>query len=102
MERAMAEPSLRIRSWVRASDQDIRTGLLGFLSVFIGPLVLDGITLRRTASGRLTLSFPARTDRAGRKHSYFRPADDAARVAIEAAIFEALGIGAEEGQHDGR
>ena len=87
----MAEPEVRVRTWVRASDEDVRTGLLGFLTLSYGRLVLDSICLRRTASGRLCLSFPAREDRAGRRHSYVRPEDDDARQAIERAILGQLG-----------
>lgn len=87
----MAEPEIRVRSWVRASDEEVRTGLLGFISVFVGDLVLDGIALRRTAAGRLALSFPARTSRSGHRHPYIRPVDDDARLAIERAILGQLG-----------
>ena len=87
----MAEHQVRVRSWVRASDDDVRSGLLGFLSVESGPWIFDGICLRRTADGRFALSFPARTDRAGRKHSYIRPADDEARKSIEREILGQLG-----------
>ena len=92
-----ARPDIRIRSWVRASHAEIRRGLLGYLSVFYGDLVLDSITLRRTADGRFALSFPAKTDRGGRRHSYVRPSDDRARRSVESAIFDALGVDAEEG-----
>ena len=100
----MVAPELRIRTWCRASDDDVRSGLLGFLSVEFGPWIFDGITLRRTAEGRFTLSFPARTDRAGRRHSYIRPVDDAARRLIENEILGQLGqredVGVEaEGGH---
>lgn len=86
----MADPVIRLRTWVRASDAEVRTGLLGFISVEFGNLILDGIVLRRTADGRFTLSFPARTDRAGRRHAYVRPTDDAARQAIEREILGQL------------
>lgn len=98
----MATPEIRVRTWVRGSDDDIRNGLLGFLSVTYGSLVLDGITLRRTADGRLALSFPARTDRSGKRHSFIRPADDAARRAIEREILTQLGQGEEVAQEDRR
>jgi hypothetical protein len=87
----MTDYELRVRSWVRASDDDIRTGLLGWISVEYGTLILDGITLRHSADGRFILSFPARTDRAGRRHSYIRPADDLARQQIEREILRQLG-----------
>ena len=87
----MSDHVIRVRSWVKASEQDAHTGLLGYLSVNYGNLVLDGITLRRTIDGRFALSFPARTDRAGKRHSYIRPADDQARQTIEAELLWQLG-----------
>lgn len=83
----MSDPIIRIRSWVRGTDDDARGGLLGYISVFYGNLILDGLTVRRTADGRLTVSFPERRDRQGRRHPYVRPVDDAARLRIERAIF---------------
>lgn len=91
----MIRPDVRVRSWVRASDDDIRTGLLGFISVEYGSLILDSIVLRRTTEGRYALSFPARTDRSGRRHAYVRPIDDDARRAIEREILWQLGERAE-------
>jgi DNA-binding cell septation regulator SpoVG len=82
---------VRVRSYIRASDEDQRSGLLAYLSVTYGTLVLDGITLRRTADARYAISYPARTDKAGRRHSQIRPIDDAARQAIEATILGQLG-----------
>lgn len=87
----MSDQLIRVRTWVKASEQDVRTGLLGFLSVTYGSLVLDGITLRRTADRRLALSFPARVDRAGRRHAFIRPADDAVRQEIERELLWQLG-----------
>lgn len=87
----MVAPEARVRSWVRGSDDDVRSGLLGYLSVSYGTLVLDGLVLRRTADGRFAISFPARTDRAGRRHAYIRPTDDAARREIESQILAQLG-----------
>ena len=83
-------PLLRVVSWVKASEADVRRGLLGFVSIEYGLLVLDGIVVRRTAEGRITLSFPARTDRGGRRHPYLRPRDDDARRRIETAILGRL------------
>ena len=82
--------TIRIRSWVRGSDEDLRAGLLGYVSVFVGNLVIDSITVRRTADGRIVLSFPERTDRFGRRHAIVRPEDDAARQAIEREILGQL------------
>ena len=72
---------------------DVQRGLIGFVSATIdGTLRLDGIALRKTATGALTLSFPRRRSRRGRDHALVRPTCDRARRAIEAAIFDALGV----------
>lgn len=88
----MMTPDLRIRTWVRGTADDERAGLLGYLSVHVGDLLLDGLTVRRTAQGRLTLAFPERRDRQGRRHPYFRPVDDAARQRFERAVFAAARV----------
>ena len=76
-----------------AHADDRGQGLLGFLSCVVdGQLKLDGITLRQTRDGRLTLAFPERRDSAGRRHPYVRPVDDAARAAIEHEILQALSL----------
>jgi hypothetical protein len=77
----MADQTIRVRTWVKASESDIRTGLLGFLSVHYGDLVLDGLYL---------ISFPARSDRSGRKHPYIRPADDEVRQRVERELLRQL------------
>lgn len=75
------------------SADDVRHGLLGFVTcTFADLLLLDGITLRLTEAGEHRLSFPARTDKQGRRHPYFRPQDDRARQIIEKAILDRLGI----------
>jgi DNA-binding cell septation regulator SpoVG len=83
----MADHEIRVRTWVRGTADDERSGLVGFVSIYYGDVVIDGVTVRRTATGRLTLSFPERCDRRGHAHSVVRPVDDAARRAIEAAVF---------------
>lgn len=87
----MTDQTIRIRSWVKGSDDDRRAGLLGYVSVHYGDLVLDGITVRRTADGRHALSFPAKTDGAGRRHSYIRPIDNEVRQEIEREVLWQLG-----------
>jgi hypothetical protein len=78
-----------------ATDGERAAGLVGWVSCTVGhALRLDGITLRRTTDHRLTLSFPARTDRRGRQHPFVRPLDDCARRAFELAVFRALGLDA--------
>ncbi len=79
--------------FVAASASDIRSGLLGWIALTLNnSLRLDGLTLRRTRDGRLALSFPERRDLAGGSHHYMRPLNDAARRAIEAQVFAALGL----------
>ncbi len=84
-------PIVHVRSWTAGTDEDRRTGLLGFVALQLGPLAFDGVTVRKTAAGRLTLSFPSRTDRAGRRHPFIRPLDDDARREIETDVFWQLG-----------
>ena len=80
-------PDVRIRSWARGTAEEEQRGLLGYLSVFYGAIIVDGITVRRTITGKLTLSFPERRDARGNRHAVVRPVDDSARRAIEAAVF---------------
>lgn len=75
------------------SPAEERAGLLGYVSVIIGPLLLDGIALRRSSEGRLYLAFPERRSASGRRYSLVRPVTSAVRAQIEAAVFEALGLG---------
>jgi hypothetical protein len=91
----MDASEIRIRSWIRGSEDDARHGLLGYLSLFYGVVIIDGVTVRRTADGRLCLSFPERRDGKGRRHAIVRPIDDNARRAIEAAVFGQATLAAE-------
>ncbi len=84
---------------VDASPEQIRTGLLGFLSCTVGGgMRLDGMALRRSRSGRLYVAFPARRDAQGREHVQIRPLNASAYRDIEAQIFHALGIRLESAQ----
>ena len=90
--------SLRITNvgLVCASPAEVRTGLLGYVTCVVDDaLMLDGITLRRTQAGRLTLSYPARRDRTGNQHHVVRPINDEARRDLEDQVFRALGIAQE-------
>ena len=69
-----------------------RTGLIGWIRCTYGSLVVDGLALRRTFDGRLTLSYPARRDGGGKQQFYVRPLDDDTRRSIESQVFEGLGI----------
>ena len=66
-------------------------GLSGWASFTLdGRLQLTSVAVRRTLDGRVTLSFPARTDRAGKQLFYFRPLDNGTRKEIERQVFQAL------------
>ena len=75
------------------SDREASHGLCGWISCILnGRIQIDGIALRRTRGGRMTLSFPCRQDKSGRQYYYIRPLDDGARREIERQIFQSLGI----------
>jgi DNA-binding cell septation regulator SpoVG len=76
--------------FIPATDAEAERGLLAFVKIDFGPLILDGVTLRRTLDGRLTLGWPERTDRAGRRHPLVRPIDDEARRDLERAVLAEL------------
>jgi len=73
-----------------AIGRDQRSGLLGFVQLRYGDILMDGLAVRLTVDGTLTLSFPSRRDRKGHRFPYYRPADAAARGAFEQEIFEAI------------
>jgi DNA-binding cell septation regulator SpoVG len=80
--------------FISAQPHDVAAGLLGYVSAIIDDrLYLDGITVRRTAAGRTTLSFPERRNRRGDAFPYMRPVNAAARDDIERAILGAIGMG---------
>lgn len=85
--------SLRVKlsSFTPGSLRDRKAGLLGWIAIELGGLAhLDGITLRRTAAGRLSLSFPERRDRSGNRHALIRPLDRNARQEIERQVLGQL------------
>jgi hypothetical protein len=80
---------------VRTTESEA-AGLLGYLSFLIdSSLRVDGVTLRRTCSGKLTLSYPSR-DTHRRRYFFLRPVDDRARRSIESQILAQLGLAGEE------
>lgn len=81
---------------IAASDTDRAHGLMFFASFTLGPLRIDGVTVRKTRDGRHALSFPVRHDRLGRQRPIVRPIDDAARRAIEVQVFAVLGVDTSE------
>jgi hypothetical protein len=71
-----------------ASPLEQRKGLLGYVRIRYGDLELDGLTLRRTSAGHLTVSYPGRRDRKGHYHPYFRPCDADKRADFERWFLE--------------
>jgi DNA-binding cell septation regulator SpoVG len=66
-------------------------GLLGFVSfVLDGDLQIDGVALRRTLLGELTISWPGRRDAAGRLHHHVRPVDGEVRRELEDELLARL------------
>ncbi len=79
--------------FVAASAEDVERGILGWISLVLNDTIqLDGVTLRRTLDGRLTVSFPARRDGKGQQHFFVRPLNDATRREVENAILTAIGF----------
>ncbi len=78
--------------FVRAGPRLAATGLVGWASFQVDSLLVGGVAVRRTRSGRLTLSFPSRRDSSGREHPYLRPTCDRARQALERAVLAELGL----------
>jgi DNA-binding cell septation regulator SpoVG len=88
--------------FTKANYGDIQRGLLGFVTcTFNNVLLIDGVTVRRRRDGRIVLSWPARTDGAGRKHPILLPIDDAARRAIEREILVQLNVDLHAGGEEG-
>ena len=81
---------IRSVRFIPASDAEAERGLLAYVKLEFGPLILDGVTLRRTLDGRLTLGWPERTDRQGNRHPLMRPISDAARLELEEAVLREL------------
>jgi hypothetical protein len=74
------------------ADKGLRdTGLLGWASILLdGALRAEGIAVRRTRAGTLTLSFPVKDDGYGRRWQYLRPVNEETRQAIEYQVLEQL------------
>ena len=66
---------------------DLRSGLLGYLQFKVaGLLDVDGATVRQTADGRITISWPKRRDAYGIDHPVVRPCDSTTKAEIEAEL----------------
>ena len=77
-------------NFTSGSPEERATGLLGWISLIYGDLLLDGLTLRRTRAGALTIAFPKPTRRSGLARNPVRPVGAAARQRIEAQVIAAL------------
>jgi DNA-binding cell septation regulator SpoVG len=85
--------AVRVVAFTLASSWECRSGLLGYLVLELeGLLVLEAVTLRRTKSGTLLLSFPERIDAQGHRHPIVRPRNRAARHHIERAVLAQISI----------
>lgn len=74
-----------------AAEPNLRaTGLLGWVKLTVGELELDGLTVRRTREGRISLGFPERVGRGGYAHAIVRPTTNETRTAIEAQVIAEL------------
>jgi hypothetical protein len=83
-------PDLLVRR-VRFVPAPPGTGLLGYASCsIVGFGHLDGLAVRCTGPDRYSVTLPARRDRSGKRHPYFRPSTRAAGEAIERAVIETL------------
>jgi hypothetical protein len=65
-------------------------GVLGWACCSYGDLQLDGLRVRRSVNGQLSLGFPSHVDANGVSHAYYRPLDQAARDSIEAQVLGEL------------
>ena len=93
INRELSRASVTDVRFTSAHANDRGRGLLGFLACTVDEqLRLDGITLRRTREGKLTLSYPERRDKNGAAHPYIKPLHDDARADLERQVFEALGL----------
>jgi hypothetical protein len=86
----VSEAIPRVRSWTRGSEDEVASGLLAYVTFEHAGLVVDGVTLRKMADGRIGFSYPAKIDRAGRKYAYVRPADDDTRQEFERQLLAQL------------
>jgi DNA-binding cell septation regulator SpoVG len=76
---------------LRFVRSNVGDGLLGFTSFILdGDVLIDGVAVRRTIWGELTLSWPARKDTRGRLHHHVRPVDDEARLELEGELLAQL------------
>ncbi len=92
-EPASSQVHLTSIAFTLAPLLDVNRGLWGWVTCIVNnAFKLDGITLRQTSQSLLSLSWPARRDRTGQQHPYFRLLKNTDRQQLERAIFSALGL----------
>jgi DNA-binding cell septation regulator SpoVG len=93
----VVEPLVALVCFRPAADRASQEGCLGHVGFNRGLLRLEGVMIRRTREGRLTLSFPKRRDKHGRLQDIVHPVSQEARDLIEREVFAALRIAVEAG-----
>ncbi|MEO0652580.1 MAG: hypothetical protein AAFZ65_18050 [Planctomycetota bacterium] len=86
----MLEARVTDVAFAGASSADRDRGLLGWVRLRAGDLLVDGIAVRRTRGGRLTLSWPSRRSSSGASFAYVRPINDRARAWLEEQVLDQL------------
>lgn len=88
----MSEPlAITHISFTTAQPHHRARGHEGWVTfVVAGAIRIDGVRVRRTEDGTLSLSFPARRDRSGHMHSLASPISASARQQIESKVFAGL------------
>lgn len=78
-------------SLVAANPAEREKGLLGYLAITVnGRLRIEGLALRRTMTGRISVSFPEKRDSSGRPIHLVRPLDADTQRSLERQILEIL------------
>lgn len=83
------EPAIHEVAVVLASPDDFRRGLMGWANVILGPVRIDGISIRRAEEEDLRIRMPARKDAAGRLHATVMPVEPELLQRIEAVVLDA-------------
>ena len=70
----------------------VPTGLIGWVSFLLDSRIqLERVSVRRTLTGRVALSYPAKDDGWGNRFTFVHPVDDRTRREIERQVLDQLG-----------
>jgi hypothetical protein len=72
-----------------APEADLVAGLLGWVSLELRGLRIDGVQVRRTRSGSIAMYWPERVT-CDRRFPIVQPIDRATRIAIEREVIDEL------------